>query len=838
MAFIRIDPSDHSTFTVMTNPSRTFTSSSADGIVGSVNVFSRRSHVEKDAGSLSSFIDNAFDDNNVQVSLRSLKLTGMLALSTGSAVSLAAASKFYSSVDSYMDDVNRLSQSARKQASVSINRFTPDQDDSALMKKLIVKDQLSDYYRVTYPSSHWAYVNYNSLNFFTASSVPSDSALLYPNVASDGIVGYASGVYVPSGAFSFDFYIKPTVRPDQANVDYKAGTLFHLSSTYALSLVTGSERDHNGFPLTFRLLLQLSHSADIPPSLLTPPMNGAVMLHSGGLQTRAGYPRSDLAFISGEGSLRWNKWHHVVIRWGTPLINDGTGSFNIDGIDAGTFVVTASTISPATSNNPGVLCVGNYYEGHNSGADAQALFFSQDSSNRDGTVRLTADGGGIDAPSTFTFDHHLNAEVHDLCIRRKYMSNADIEASSSSGAKSIDSDVMLYVPPFFIESSSLRTYVSTHGGILQTPFIEMNGDTSDPFNVQMAFGVNGHYINIENYVKDFANDLIPRLHHMTGVVQPETSQYASANSFLYDQPFVRRRNTLILPCDDGNFVPGFELLASESLRTRYVDDLGAEELSFVNIGNMIPSSSLLFGPRPDADTSLIDDVIGPTPEQPGLPAGSALNGFINGVNDAISNNSFTSEMLVSAPLTLYQRTRDESSNQITMFDVSNLFYGKRILPKSVTISTLSLTGSSGAVPITLADDGRGGLYRCDCVSSASTWNSVGTVYYDEGLIVIKNPHLMFFGSDDYQISFKGEQNVHVMSYEVTAPAGLINSSSNPTFVKVPPTGYLNDADEEFVYISGINFHDENYNVVMKTQLAQPIRKRGNSRITFKVKVDV
>lgn len=842
MTFIRLDPADQSTFTIVTNPIRTFTSSSTAGITGSLNVFSRRSHVEKDSDVLSSFIDAKFDDVNTQVSLRSLRLNGLLATYTGSAsaFALTASSGFSSRVESYMNAVNQLGQSTRKQATVSVQRVVPDQDDRSLMKKLIAKDQLSNYYRVVYPSSHWAYVNYNSLNFFTASTVPASSALLYPNVVgtNGSVVNHASGVYVPSGAFSFDFYIKPTVRQDQVGNDYKPGTLFHLSSTYAVSLVTGSERDHNGLPLTFRIVLQLSHSADIPPSLLKPANVGSLMHHSGGLFTKTGYARSDMAFASSDGSLRWNRWHHVVIRWGTNVVNDGTGSFNVDGIEMGTFVVPSSSIAPVVPNNPSVLTIGNYYEGKNVGSTAQALFFSQDSSDRDGLVRMINDGGGTNEPSAYTFNHQLNAEVHDLCIRRKYMSNSDIAASSSYGAKSIDSDVALYVPPFFIESSSLRTYVNTHGGILQTPFIELDGTSTEPFNVPMAFGVAGHYINLENYVKDFANNVLPRLHQMTGTVQSQTSVERSANEFLYDQPFVRRRNTMIVPCDDGNFVPGFELLASESLRTRYVDDLGVEELSMVNVGSMLSTASLLFGPRPDEDTSFIDDAVGFTPEQPGLAAGIAFSSYARAITRAIANDSFTSEHQTIAPLTVYQRTRDASSNQVTIFDVSNLYYGKRILPTSIQMSISSLSGSSGAIPITLRDDGRGGLYRCNCATSASTWNSVGTVYYDEGLIVIKNPHLMFFGLDDYEISFKGEHNVHVMSYEVTAPAGMINSSSNPTFVKVPPTEHLNDVDEGFVYISGINFHDENFNVVMKTQLAQPIRKRDNSRITFKVKVDV
>jgi hypothetical protein len=55
---------------------------------------------------------------------------------------------------------------------------------------------------------------------------------------------------------------------------------------------------------------------------------------------------------------------------------------------------------------------------------------------------------------------------------------------------------------------------------------------------------------------------------------------------------------------------------------------------------------------------------------------------------------------------------------------------------------------------------------------------------------------------------------------------------------VPPSSFPNDPDKQFVYISNINLHDENFNVIMKTQLAQPIMKREGDRISFKLKYDL
>jgi hypothetical protein len=139
--------------------------------------------------------------------------------------------------------------------------------------------------------------------------------------------------------------------------------------------------------------------------------------------------------------------------------------------------------------------------------------------------------------------------------------------------------------------------------------------------------------------------------------------------------------------------------------------------------------------------------------------------------------------------------------------------------------------------ITLRDDGFGGLHRADSASPWATWNTVGSVHYDEGLLVLKSPHLAMFGKDGFSISFKGERPIHVMRIDALAPANQLNSSSNPAYVPLRPSSNQNDPDSGFVYVTGINFHDENLNVVARTQLAQPVKKRFGDRISFKVKLD-
>lgn len=857
MSFFKIGPQEVESFTVVTNPLRHYVSSSTAGSAGSVHVFARRSSIEKESAPLASFVEATHNDVDLTTTLRNLQFMGRYAHVSGSTAPfiLTASVAFPGMLDDYMSKVTNQGTSARKQKVMEIIRFTPSFDfTSNTLRKLVVKDQLSMFYRTVYPSAHWAYTNYNCFNFFTSSTVPTSSCLLYPNIdgpASNDHAGFVSGTYMPSGAISFDFYVKPCYRPDQSDGEFNAGTIYHLSSTYAVSLVTGSARDENGRALTFRIQLQLSHSADIPPSMLrrSLPVDTGLSsnraYHSGGTNTRQGYAPADLAFLSDDSSLLFNNWHHVIVRWGTDRINQGTGSFNVDGVDRGFFTVPSGTIAPRLYppgglSSPDVLFIGNYFDGLNQGTGSTSFFFAADPALRDGLEELNGVAGINEPnPAGYRLDHPLNAQLHDVAIKRFYMSDFDIEQSSSVGPKSIDTDeIALYLPPFFVEESPFRQFVGDVGGILQTPFFEVDGTTDDPFNVALSFGVGGHYINVENFVRDFASNVFPRLHHMTGVAVMNTTLARSANDFLYDQPFVRRRNLLLMPCDDGLFVPSYELLASESKRTSAVDDLGLEELSFINIDKLLLPTSLLFASDFDGDSTYTDESVGFTPEQPGLHPGRAFLQYKANINKAIASGSFDPGLQQGAPLAIFQRTRDPSSNQVTFFDISNLYYGKRILPGSLLLKDASFSGSGGAMGITLKDDGMGTVYRADCFTSASTWNSVGTIYYDEGIIALKSPHLYFFGKEGFEVSFKGEQNIHVMTIDVTAPSNQLNSSSNPNFVQVPPSPFPNDPEKEFVYITGLNFHDDNFNVIMKTQLAQPIIKRHGDRLQFKVKIDM
>ena len=839
MSIIAITKDDVEQFTVVTTPRRHSSSGSTHGITGSVKVFPRLSPIERDTA----FVDVK---THTDVSFDSAAANITAAAKTGR--THGANNNIFSLVDDYIDLVE--SSSLKKTAVLDVERFTPTTTlTKRTLQKNNIRDVLMSYYRTEYPHAHWAYTNYNALNFFTAYSgstplILTSSVLLYPNVFDPDLQaqpGHVSGSYCLSGAFSFDFCINPRYKVDGIDVgEFKAGTIFHLSSSYSLSLVTGSLKDGSGLPEGFRLKLQLSQSTDIPPSLAVP----------------GPYP-NDLVFLSDDNSLVYNNWHHVVVRWGTNLCNNGTGSFIIDGVNKGDFIVPSGTIMPeipTNSLNPDVLCIGNFYEGDNLGLTAQSLFFDNYAARRDGLYQLTNQSKvGPEGPDRYLFNHPLKAEIHDLIFRRYYMSDGEI---SFTGSRGIGNDALrkdhiaFYLPPFFVEDSPIRRFVNDSGGILQTPFFAIDGTTDDPFNVAMSFGVDGHYINLENFVKDFATGRFPRLLGLTGSTIDHTTDAREANEFLYQNPEIAKRNLTVLPCDDGNFDPNYEILSNERFTNKYVDSHGVEDLSYITLDNLVTTASLRAGglspydPDSESHRAFSEILIGPSPETPGLEPGTAYNTYVNGVTASLASTTddlqFDRGIQRGVPLTIYQRLLDPSSNQITVFNISNLYYGRRIQPGSFVLRDATVSGSYGSVSLTIRDDGAGNLYRGDSVTPHATQNSVGNIFYDEGIVLIKSPHLYFFGKDQYEINFKGVQNIFSTKYEILAPPGLLNSSSNATYIAnkdaLRASGGVLD-NEVFVYISGMYFHDDNMNVVAKVKLAQPVIKRETDKILFKVSLD-
>ncbi|MBK23595.1 MAG: hypothetical protein CME70_06270 [Halobacteriovorax sp.] len=1022
MAIFELTKDHFENLSLTTHPRREFVSASVEssqpsGMTGTVHVFAQRSPIEKEAQKLRAFSDAAsiFEDENLE-SIRSELVISASDLGV---------TDIFGSINNYMGSldpntgipttpvsINSSGPSERKKKVVEVLRFEPSvRFTSDTSRKNVTRQILFPYYRSMYPSLHWATTNYHSLNFFTASNVPSDSVLIYPAAAITTEVPKVIP-YSPPEGFTFDFYINPryyirdeepntaavatitifddgggqavaadldtdvpaedgftitdsngtsivyyfdkdvhwsatgnvtasgvligigtlgafppctdvaeqveiainsvnghgnmgtntitvnrignvihltqnilgpagnvTIDPGDTNLglpseailysgfdfggpiypEFKAGTIFHMSSSYTVSLVSGSSTSNYDEELDgFRIMLQLSSSAEVPPSTI-PLYDGSgniiennehlITAGYGGVEpydpmTGEGTP-TDLIFASSDNSLKRDHWHHVAIRWGTDAVNNGTGSFVIDGKVDSEFVIQSGSVIPQEFDNhithldeelgdPSAVFIGNFYEGRNN-LDVTAMpnqhyiggFFDSATSVSEGLIYGDNVGSGLDAleHGTYAFNHPLNAEVHDLKVWDHYRSLEQVVTSSMYGISSINQGdgLLFYVPPFFVKETRERD-------VLLTPFQNMTTTTDDPFNVAMSFGVGGHLLNLENFCREFVRKDYPRLLNLTASrIDVQVQTPLEANEYLFATSSIRKRNLTVLPCDNGLFFPGFRLLSSGSITThpvsgseteKYTNDFGSLDYSKISLTNLIPEETLYPGliqvdslgeGTPEEASGTMAAIMGASPENPGIAPGSVL--------------------------TIFQRTRDGSSNEVVFFDASNLFYGNAIQPNTYEIYDSDVTGSDGKVRIRMRDNGIGGLYRADAKTPHAKWADAGSIIYEEGISVIKSPVIPYYGKEQFEVKMAGDQNIHIMEIHVPCDAGTINSSSNPQFEKLYASNFASENESEFVYITGLNFHDENLNVVARTNLARPIIKRNSDGYVFRVKVD-
>ena len=780
MSFVLIDKNNFEYSRLKLSPSTHFISSSIGaGVTGSNFVSPFRSKTLKKLR-----VDNYDLNGDGSVSIGEF-LVGMLSSPEDLRQSIINnTSSLDSKLDAYLRSVNASEEVIKNTKTIDVFRF----DQPVLFNKNrniknVVRKSLMPYHKHRYQNCDFSYTNYNTLNFFNSENIPSGSAILYPNVSQS---------YDLDSKFSLNFWINPRYSEPG---EFKAGTIFHLSSSLCVSLVSGSSKDQRNAANDFRILVQLSQSCDIPPSQID--------LSS----PSSAYP-NDLIYTS--SLLQKNNWHHVCVQWGNQ-INNNTGSIFIDDTETKFHVPSSSVAANSNILSPPCITIGNYFDTF---YDTMGSFLNVTRGTAEGFENIV-DGAGITDPTITEnmLSHPLNAEVHEIKLFNKVLfSTATLfeterEAVKNRGVTSLN-DLQFYVPPFFFPTTPERD-------VLQTPFQTITGSTTDdPFNVAFSFGVNGKLINLENFTRDFKTGRHPRLLGLFPETLDSTIQNITADQYVYNSGSLKKRNMTILPNDNGLYSPNYEIYklttAKNNVKFLVPDTTNFYDYSIINLENLIPSSSLYPGLIATSG-SMFDQIVGASPENPGVNPGSAL--------------------------TIAQRTRDRSSNEIVIYDISNLYYGNRIKPGSFEIYESGLTGSDGKVKITLKDNELGSLYRADSLTAHAKWNNVGNVLYDEGIAIVKTPHLFFLSKDKTDIKFKGEQNIHTMILNVPAFKDMFNSSSNPSYVSIPPTTGANNEDLSTLYVTTVNIHDDNLNIIMKANFSQPIFKTEEDDFVIRLKED-
>jgi len=773
MSFIKIDNNNFEHVSLNVKPSVNFISSSVgNGVTGSSHVAPIRSKCLK-------VIYPNTTDPDVKISSPASSLTTL----QNNSMSFGLANSYLSSVNN-ADKIQKFTK--------VIDIFRIDQPiifNKNKVVKNVVKNVIMKNHQHRYDNCNFSYSNYNTLNFFTSDTVPTGSALIYPNKEVSG-----QGVYDLPDEFSVNFWVNP--RYSETN-NYHAGTILHMSSSIAISIVSGSERNEFNEINNFKILVQLSQSADTSPSNISL------------ANPSTSYP-NDLIFTSSH-FLTKNNWHHVCVQWGKKY-NNSYGSIIIDENES-EFYVPSSSVSANKNNTAAGIVVGNYYDGS---VNNLTYLLNSDIATQQGFESMIPVGavpGGFPVNKSNTFSHPLQAEIHELKIYNKTLNTksnveSEFQIKKRKGPDNFD-NLVFYVPPFFYPSSSIRE-------VLNTPFQNITSTTDDPINVGFSFGLNGKLINLENFTREFIVGQQPRLLGLFPEIMTNTVQDITADQFIYNTGSHKKRNMTIMPNDNGLFSPDYYALSSSPMSqsakffTSGKNTLGAADYEIISLEKLIPTGSLFPG-LVQATGSIFTQILSQSANNPGVNKGQVL--------------------------TVAQRTKDVSSNEITIYDISNLYYGNRIHPGSFILYEKDLTGSDGKIKVTLKDNKRGSLYRADCLTTHAEWNNVGTILYDEGIAMVKSPHLFYLNKNETNVSFKGEQNIHTMILNVPAYKELFTSSSNPTWVSLPPTNGVNDENLNSLYITTVNIHDDNFNIIMKANFAQPIIKTEEDEFIIRLKED-
>jgi hypothetical protein len=702
-------------------------------------------------------------------------------------------------LETYLETVNKTAEIQKNSIVIPISRITQSIDfDSNSFIKSNIRHVLMPQYRTEYTDCEYSYKNYHTINFFTASNVPSDSTIIYPNIGDN---------YTINDQFTLDFYINPRYLPD-AGAEFNAGAILHMSSSFCLSLHTGSHKNVDGKVDQFRLAIGFKHSANVPPSSISVGI-------ANGSRT---FPQ-DLIYVSEDNMLKHNHWHHVSVRWGSRA-NNSTGVFQVDSLTSSFYYPSSSILGTSI---PQVLFMGNQYIG----ADDTRKFFNSSAAAQYGVTAMLSTQI---SPTGFTFNSPLNAEIHDVKIYKRYITNREVDKNALDAASLDEANLAFYVPPFFTNNTvSSQEYFATPVKTIDS------GIPFAPFNTDLATQAQIFYPNVQNFLVDLKNPITgrPRLYNLTPAANTTTTDVFAVDHMFKNGQYAKRVYT-ILPNDNGLFTPSFKIVPESSKNTTYqpyktatgTDSInlnGIEEMSRTGPTSLgettvdVINRSNFVSPK-NYNNTLVTDT-----QRSAYTAGNltTLLSF-SGSNIKDSNSNFA----------------DRSSNLSTIYQISNLYYGNQIFPESFEISSTALTGSGGKINITLKDNGFGGLYRADAVTPAPLWATIGNIFYNEGLAIIKSPHLYYFGKDNFSVSFNGLQNIHTYTLDAICPAGEINSSSNPSYLSFPPTNEQNETADNFVYITGINIHDDNFNVIMRANLAQPVLKRPDEEFLFRIKYDM
>ena len=619
-----------------------------------------------------------------------------------------------------------------------------------------------------------------------------------------------------SDAVTIEFWVKPCQEQTQP------GTICHLPNNHAIVLLPYEDSLVNGIYHRYKVAMYVQAAA------------GATRTPASSDVTSDG--ASNAGIYVTDAVLELNKWSHVAIRWSENFNNgllsvfvDGKleTSLTEDGVYAGSRTGLVNTSWASTSEY-------TYTIGGWQSSAFKDVFgsYATEQDLKETSVMADYDTGYAIDPIL-----QLKSELTEFRIWNKARTLEEILETKAKGLDSAE-DLRFYVNFGFnpIEDvPKFNRYIwmpDTQSGSKQKYYKEAaNGFSKGnlsynkvPFCTNNAYVAGVPIVQPHSFLQDLANNVFPVITGMPMFTVAESwpgdSQFITANGFMKNVmetwksiAWLRNLNSMIMPCDNGSFIPSFGL--NSNLLHR---EVFSEAIKMAGSGIGDASSDYEIARFLDDEVFSVDSV-----------AAEIDSNYSSGDGFQASAEQYkTSKLIEEGKL----KDADFVSPLSLVINIPQLYYGNRIRHESVILKWNSNTEGKEII----VKDFEGALYRMNSRSNVKT-AKVGHIDYENGILCVFSPLLTSLGIDNFDISFQGQKNMHVLQADIPCNSGVANISSNETYKNLKASANANETDGNVTYISTIYLHDSNLNIIGKVNLAQPIVKREEDSFVFRVKLD-
>ncbi len=241
--------------------------------------------------------------------------------------------------------------------------------------------------------------------------------------------------------------------------------------------------------------------------------------------------------------------------------------------------------------------------------------------------------------------------------------------------------------------------------------------------------------------------------------------------------------------------------------------------------------------------------------------------------------------LIHVPSIFYGKTIHPGTLSLKWYYTGSLIGELQDLKRNgelIQVGPVGSPGSGSVAGVALYDEGilmlTGtwdlGYADLPMVSGSSTTQDPSWVYFgagaQDGMNIVgggslASPGALTFRSASFGLSFKGETNTQVITMFTHAKRGEANFSNNPTYMKwgdSPTSSFVSShvyeensqrlvantvsssytnysaSYQRQVYISRVGIYDENKNLLGVATLSNPVLKKEEDSLTFKLKLDI